>query len=69
MNMALPEANEASAERKSKANIMVPIQGKSKDKKHASGKSLGGAESKKEYEGKIEIDDVALTFPQRVSVN
>jgi hypothetical protein len=49
-----PETNEVSAEKKSEANDMVPIQ-KLKEKKNGSGKS------------RIEIgDDVALTFPQRV---
>jgi hypothetical protein len=61
-----PETNKGFAETESEANDMVPIQ-KSKEKK--SGKSLGSAESKKaEAEDNIEIgDDVALTFPQRVS--
>jgi hypothetical protein len=57
----------ASAETKSEASIMASTQ-KSKERKSGNVESLGGAESKKEVEGNIEIDDdVALTFPQRVS--
>jgi hypothetical protein len=61
MITGLPETNEG------EANDMVPIQ-KLKEKKNGSGKSLGSVERKKEVEDDIEIgDDVALTFPQRVS--
>jgi hypothetical protein len=67
MIMGLPESIEAPSETKSEANDMVPIQ-KSKEKNNGSGKSLGSAGHKKEVEGDIGIDDdVALTFPQRVS--
>jgi hypothetical protein len=68
MITGLPETNEAHAETKSEANVMVPIQ-KLKEKKNGSGKSLGSAEpQKEEVEDGNEIgDDVALTFPQRVS--
>jgi hypothetical protein len=65
MIMGLPESIEALAETKSEANGTVPIQ-MSKEKNNGSGKSLGRAERKKEVEGDID-DDVALTFPQRVS--
>jgi hypothetical protein len=66
MIMGLPESIEPPVETKSEANDMVPIQ-MSKEKNNGRGKSLERAdERKKEVEGDVD-DDVALTFPQRVS--
>jgi hypothetical protein len=67
MIMGLPASIEAPAETKSKVNDTVPIQ-ISKEKNNGSEKSLSRAERKTEVEGDID-DDVALTFPQRVSSN
>jgi hypothetical protein len=77
MVTAAPNLNESSAEAKPEINaasiqksneIVAPAH--DHEKKNGSELSLIGATSKKEFEGDIEIDDdVALTFPQRVSVD